>query len=178
MSRSRDISKLDFSWSSNGVSSVAGKTGAVTLVKSDVGLSNVDNTSDANKPVSTATQTALDAKLGITGGTMTGAITSLRESRVAMAANDINLSLGNFFTRTISSSTTLTISNVPASGQAIAFILELTNGGSAAVTWFTGVKWAGGTAPTLTASGRDVLGFYSDDAGVNWTGMMLARDAK
>ena len=30
--------------------------------KSDVGLNNVDNTSDANKPISTATQTALDAK--------------------------------------------------------------------------------------------------------------------
>jgi hypothetical protein len=33
------------------------------LVKSDVGLGNVDNTSDANKPISTATQTALDNKL-------------------------------------------------------------------------------------------------------------------
>lgn len=44
------------------VVSVAGKTGAVTLVKADVGLGNVDNTSDANKPVSTATQTALAAK--------------------------------------------------------------------------------------------------------------------
>jgi hypothetical protein len=33
------------------------------LVKSDVGLGNVDNTTDANKPVSTATQTALDLKL-------------------------------------------------------------------------------------------------------------------
>jgi hypothetical protein len=44
------------------VQSVAGKTGAVTLDKSDVGLGNVDNTSDANKPVSTATQTALDGK--------------------------------------------------------------------------------------------------------------------
>ena len=44
------------------VQSVASKTGAVTLVKGDVGLSNVDNTADADKPVSTATQTALDAK--------------------------------------------------------------------------------------------------------------------
>jgi hypothetical protein len=44
------------------VQSVAGKTGIVTLVKADVGLGNVDNTSDANKPVSTATQTALNAK--------------------------------------------------------------------------------------------------------------------
>ncbi len=34
----------------------------VTVTKSDVGLSNVDNTSDANKPVSTATQTGLNAK--------------------------------------------------------------------------------------------------------------------
>lgn len=33
------------------------------LAKGDVGLGNVDNTSDANKPVSTATQTALDAKV-------------------------------------------------------------------------------------------------------------------
>lgn len=44
------------------VKSVAGKTGDVTLVKGDVGLGNVDNTSDANKPVSTAQQAALDSK--------------------------------------------------------------------------------------------------------------------
>jgi hypothetical protein len=37
-------------------------SGNIDLVKGDVGLGNVDNTSDANKPVSTATQTALDAK--------------------------------------------------------------------------------------------------------------------
>lgn len=48
------------------VTSVAGKTGVVTLVKSDVGLGNVDNTSDANKPISTATQTALNAKANAT----------------------------------------------------------------------------------------------------------------
>jgi hypothetical protein len=48
------------------VSSVNGYTGAVTLTKSDVGLGNVDNTSDLNKPISTATQTALDLKADIT----------------------------------------------------------------------------------------------------------------
>lgn len=47
---------------SGAVDSVAGKTGVVTLVKADVGLSSVDNTSDAAKPISTATQNALDAK--------------------------------------------------------------------------------------------------------------------
>jgi hypothetical protein len=44
--------------------------GNIDLTKSDVGLSNVDNTSDLNKPISTATQTALNAKEDtITAGT-------------------------------------------------------------------------------------------------------------
>jgi hypothetical protein len=38
----------------NAVTSVAGRVGAVVLTKADVGLSNVDNTSDDDKPVSTA----------------------------------------------------------------------------------------------------------------------------
>lgn len=42
------------------VDSVNGRTGAVVLTKTDVGLTNADNTSDANKPVSTA-QAAADA---------------------------------------------------------------------------------------------------------------------
>jgi hypothetical protein len=50
---------------SSAVNSVAGKIGVVTLVKADVGLNLVDNTSDANKPVSTATQTALDLKANL-----------------------------------------------------------------------------------------------------------------
>jgi hypothetical protein len=48
------------------VQSVAGKTGVVTLNKSDVGLSNVDNTSDLEKPISTATATALAGKANVT----------------------------------------------------------------------------------------------------------------
>lgn len=47
---------------SSPIASVAGKTGVVTLDKTDVGLDNVDNTSDADKPVSTAQQAALDLK--------------------------------------------------------------------------------------------------------------------
>jgi hypothetical protein len=42
---------------SGAVDSVAGKTGVVTLVKADVGLSNVDNTSDATKNAAVATLT-------------------------------------------------------------------------------------------------------------------------
>lgn len=51
------------------VTSVAGRTGSITLTKSDVGLGSVDNTSDANKPVSTAQQTELNLKLDKAGNT-------------------------------------------------------------------------------------------------------------
>ena len=44
------------------------------ITKSDVGLSNVDNTTDANKPVSTATQTALDLKSPLASPTFTGTV--------------------------------------------------------------------------------------------------------
>lgn len=57
-----DDGNVDLGPLSAPVTSVAGKTGAVTLVKADVGLGSVDNTTDASKPISTATQAALDGK--------------------------------------------------------------------------------------------------------------------
>ncbi|MDO6523274.1 SGNH/GDSL hydrolase family protein [Shimia thalassica] len=51
--------KLDYT---DKVLSVAGKTGAVDLDKGDVNLGSVDNTPDADKPVSTAQQAAFDAQ--------------------------------------------------------------------------------------------------------------------
>ena len=64
------------------VQSVASKTGVITLDKSDVGLANVDNTSDANKPISIATQTALNARAPINGNILStlqvGALTILQ----------------------------------------------------------------------------------------------------
>jgi peptidoglycan hydrolase CwlO-like protein len=62
-------------------------TGTVSgITSSMVGLGNVDNTSDANKPVSTATQSALDAKLNLSGGTLTGKITLDGEPTQALHA--------------------------------------------------------------------------------------------
>lgn len=47
------------------VQTVNGYTGAVNIVKSDIGLSDVENTSDISKPISNATQTALDSKANV-----------------------------------------------------------------------------------------------------------------
>jgi hypothetical protein len=49
-------------------------TAVAALTKSSVGLANVDNTSDANKPVSTATQTELDLKAPKASPTFTGTV--------------------------------------------------------------------------------------------------------
>lgn len=55
-----------------GVSSVNGRIGIVTLSKADVSLANADNTSDNAKPISAATQTALNLKANLASPTFTG----------------------------------------------------------------------------------------------------------
>ena len=104
-------------------------------------------------------------------------ITGVKETKVAMAANDIDLTLGNYFTKTISGSTSLTVSNIPTTGTSASFILDITNAGTSVTfsTGFTSVKWAGGSAPTLSTSGRDVLGFYTYDAGSTWNAFLIGK---
>lgn len=108
----------------------------------------------------------------------TPTITALREVKAAISASDIDLTIANYFSKTISGTTTFTVSNVPTTGTAASFILDLTNGGSATINWWSGMKWGGGTAPTLTASGRDVLGFFTYDGGTTWNGLVLVYDIK
>ena len=93
------------------------------------------------------------------------------ESKVAMAANDVNLELGNVFTYTLSGAQTLTFSNPIASGNSSSFSLILTNGGSATLTFPTAVDWPAATAPTLSSAGVDVLTFVTIDGGTIWYGI-------
>lgn len=85
--------------SGNTVTSVAGKTGVVVLNKNDVQLDRVNNTNDLEKPVSTATQAALDGKLNI--GSLapvatTGSYTSLSNKPfIPSSKADIGLSLAD-----------------------------------------------------------------------------------
>lgn len=61
----------------------------VELTKADVGLGNVDNTSDANKPISAATQAALNGKQDtITGGASTITSSNLTTNRALVSDAD------------------------------------------------------------------------------------------
>lgn len=116
------------------------------------------------------------------GGEMTGRVKGYSlttNARGNVSGNQtIDLSLGNYVTATTTGVTTWTFTATVASPNAIGFVLELTNGGSAAQTWPTTAKWPSGTAPTLTAAGVDVLTFISDDGGGTWRGVASMLDSK
>jgi uncharacterized protein YjbI with pentapeptide repeats len=86
----------------------------------------------------------------------------------------LNLETSNIFTVSLNAAiTSITISNPPASGSGGSFTLIFTADGTArAVTWPSSIKWAGGTAPTLTStSGKvDSFAFFTSDGGTNWQG--------
>lgn len=104
--------------------------------------------------------------------------TVVREAYVAVAAANIDVSQGGVYSKTITGATTFTLSNVPAASTVASFILEITNGGSAAVTWWAGIKWNAGVVPALTTAGTDLLGFYTRDGGTTWRGTIMALDSK
>lgn len=106
-------------------------------------------------------------------------------------ANDLNtegVALGNVsgaqalsctaaqvFTATITGATTFSFTNASAYDE---IVLHLTNPGSAAITWPASVDWPGGTAPSLTAAGVDVLVFVTHNGGTIWRGALAMKDVK
>jgi hypothetical protein len=67
--------------------------------KADVGLGNVNNTSDADKPVSTLTQTALDLKANLSGAAFTGNVSTTGDLTLGTQGKNI---IGDFSDATLS----------------------------------------------------------------------------
>lgn len=146
----------------SGMSSYLTTASAASTYQTQSGMSSYLTTSSASSTY-----------LPLTGGTLT----QVSQAIVTVSASAIDCSAGNFFTKTASGALTWTFTNVP-SAKAFTLILELTNGGTGTQTWPAAVKWPAGTAPTLTASGVDVLGFITDDGGTTWRGVQLMKDSK
>lgn len=129
----------------NEVTSVAGKTGAVTLVKGDVGLGNVDNTSDANKPISTDTQNALNLKANmsdiVTSKTATGSTITLTDASntnlieciatISSSTNSITITVKDTSTNpTVTNTYTIDLGQTVSSGTLDVVKGILTTGGT------------------------------------------------
>ena len=107
-------------------------------------------------------------ELGLSSGV--AIVGQYRGSVNAVSALDINLSTGNYFTKTINGNSTFTFSN-PGTG-ASSFTLELTHT-SGTVTWPASVKFNADTAPTLTAGKTHLFLFVTDDGGTRYRGAAL-----
>jgi hypothetical protein len=104
-------------------------------------------------------------------GEITNAIGS-----IGGGTQDIDLTLGNSISATVdTSATTFTFSNATASDELCGFTLFLINGGSQTVNWPASVDWPGGTAPTLTTTGIDILVFTTIDGGTTWYGNVAGQ---
>ena len=95
---------------------------------------------------------------------------------VNASGTSIDLDLGNYFYKTITGATTFTFDNAKAN-LATHFYLELTNP-STNITWPASVDWAGGSAPTLTTTGVDILEFITRDGGTTWHGRVYSLDSQ
>ena len=93
----------------------------------------------------------------------------------------LDLSTANVFNVTHNANiTTLTINNAPASGISESFVLHLTqdsNGGRTLI-FPASVKWASGTAATIstTASKRNKFVFDTKDGGTTWDCVLVGKD--
>ena len=136
-------------------------------VQAEVGQSiqafDADTTKNDVANTFTAAQT-LNAGLTVDG--------PYKQAAEAVSALDIDLSTGNYFTKTISGNSTFTFSNPPSSGTVGSFTLELTHT-SGTVTWPTSVKFNADTAPTLTTGKTHLFFFVTDDGGTRYRGAAL-----
>jgi len=162
------IQSVGGSWASR---TMAQMKAVMSLVKGDVGLGNVDNTTDVGKPVSTL-QAAADAlKANIASPTFTGVVTAPKIVGPHAALTDIvvDASLGNNFRVTLGGNRTLGAPSNLTDDQILTF--EILQDATGSRTLAYNAVYAFGTdipSPTLTttASKRDFLTFkYNSTAG-------------
>ena len=125
----------------------------------------VDNLVDSSAATTYTALQTLNAGLAVDG--------PYKQVAEAVSALDIDLSTGNYFTKTISANSTFTFSNPPSSGTVGSFTLELTHT-SGTVTWPSSVKFPADTAPTLTTGKTHLFVFVTDDGGSRYRGAALA----
>ena len=112
----------------------------------------------------------IDANVDVAGSfNIDGQYKQVAES---VGSTTIDLSTGNYFTKTISGNTTFTFSNPPSSGTVGSFTLELTHS-SGTVTWPSSVKFNSDTAPTLTTGKTHLFFFVTDNGGSRYRGAAL-----
>ena len=159
---------------------IAGGTNATTAMSGDTLTVNVDDAFLKNNADDTTSGTVTMANLIIGDGgnigsasdtdavaisaggvvTLATALKTTLKSNTDASTVTFDLNVANTHTVTLGDNRTLAISNETA-GQKFIINLVQDGTGSRTVTWFSTIKWAGGSAPTLTttADKADSFGF-------------------
>ena len=115
---------------------------------------------------------ALATSAALTTPTITGLIETKTAPTISAGVLALNCALGNVFAVSLNAAvTSLTFSNIPASGSAFGLTLILAMTGTAyTITWPASVKWPSGTAPTLTSTNlkSDIIILTTVDGGTTW----------
>lgn len=132
-----------------------------------------------------AVSNVADAALPKAGGTMTGDVGVKTDTydvsnlgATLTGAVAVNLATARFFHGIVTGNVTFSFTNIPATGRFVSVMLELTNPGAATITWPAGTKWPGGSAPTFTAAGVDVIALYTRDGGTTWRAARAQADTR
>jgi hypothetical protein len=124
----------------------------------------------------TGNATGLAASAALTTPTITGLNETRTALTISVGAVAVDCSIANVFTLFLNAAvTSLTFSNVPTAPKTYGFTLAVTADGTArSLTWPASVKWAGGTAPTLTSTNGkiDIFVLSTWDGGTNWYAMV------
>jgi hypothetical protein len=184
------LSQLDanFNSLSNAINGIA--NGVETLANVQVTGGSFDNISVSNVTITTGTSNGLNvanASLTNVAVDFVGNLATQPKLKfyniegsalgVTSGSVTINLDTANFYSATTNANATWTFANASPANTLSGVVLALSNGGAYDQTW-TDVDWAGGTAPTLTADGLDILVFVSYDAGTTWHGMPASLDSQ
>jgi hypothetical protein len=167
------------------ITSLSGLTTALSVPQGGSGATSLTGIVKGN---GTSAMTAVTAPTGaIVGDTDTQTLTNktftnptvtnyVETPFSANSSTAITIALTNGTVQIITLTGNATITMPTAtSGKSFIMFLKQDGTGSRTVTWST-VKWAGGTAPTITstASRQDILSFFAD--GTNWYGVVVAQN--
>jgi len=156
-------------WISNGV------TGVNTSV-----LTFLTTPTSANLAAAISDETGSGSAVFGTSPTITTAIlTGLRETKIAPTISagvlTLDCSLATVFHVALNATiTSISFTNVPATGTAFGLTLAFTADGTPrTVTWGSSVKWPAGTSPTLTSTNAkvDIFVLNTWDGGTTWYAM-------